>query len=44
MLTTRRDHLARLRAVAHSGRPIVGAGAGTGLSAKCDEAGGVDLI
>src|ERR1700692_391627 len=29
--------------VAH-GEPIVGAGAGTGLSAKCEEAGGVDLI
>ena len=26
------------------GRPIIGAGAGTGLSAKCAEAGGVDLI
>ena len=26
------------------GEPIVGAGAGTGLSAKCEEAGGVDLI
>ena len=40
----RDDHLARLRAVAASGRPIVGAGAGTGLSAKCAEAGGADLI
>jgi predicted TIM-barrel enzyme len=26
------------------GRPIIGAGAGTGLSAKCAEAGGADLI
>ena len=26
------------------GLPIIGAGAGTGLSAKCEEAGGVDLI
>ncbi|WP_024506835.1 phosphoenolpyruvate hydrolase family protein [Bradyrhizobium sp. ARR65] len=26
------------------GQPIVGGGAGTGLSAKCEEAGGVDLI
>ena len=26
------------------GKPIIGAGAGTGLSAKCAEAGGVDLI
>ena len=24
--------------------PIVGGGAGTGLSAKCEEAGGIDLI
>ena len=27
-----------------SGEPIIGAGAGTGLSAKCAEAGGADLI
>ena len=26
------------------GRPIVGGGAGTGLSAKCEEQGGIDLI
>ncbi|MFZ0486392.1 MAG: phosphoenolpyruvate hydrolase family protein, partial [Arenicellales bacterium] len=26
------------------GIPIVGGGAGTGLSAKCEEAGGIDLI
>ncbi len=36
--------LARLRNVIESGRPIIGAGAGTGISAKCAEAGGVDLI
>ena len=24
--------------------PIIGGGAGTGLSAKCEEAGGIDLI
>jgi predicted TIM-barrel enzyme len=42
---TPRDHiLARLRAQVESGRPIVGGGAGTGLSAKCGEAGGLDLI
>ncbi|HEY7400245.1 MAG TPA: phosphoenolpyruvate hydrolase family protein [Actinomycetota bacterium] len=34
----------RLRAQAASGSAIVGAGAGTGLSAKCAEAGGADLI
>jgi predicted TIM-barrel enzyme len=36
--------LERLRAKAAQGRPIVGGGAGTGLSAKCEEAGGIDLI
>src|SRR5436190_24055236 len=41
----RRDEaLARLRAQVAQGRPIIGAGAGTGLSAKCAEAGGGDLI
>ena len=29
---------------ARAGEPIVGGGAGTGLSAKCEEAGGIDLI
>jgi predicted TIM-barrel enzyme len=36
--------LARLRAKIDAGRPIIGGGAGTGLSAKCEEAGGIDLI
>jgi predicted TIM-barrel enzyme len=36
--------LARLRAEVERGNPIIGAGAGTGLSAKCAEAGGVDLV
>lgn len=36
--------LARLRSQIQSGKPIVGGGAGTGLSAKCGEAGGLDLI
>jgi predicted TIM-barrel enzyme len=35
---------ARLRRTLAEGEPIIGAGAGTGLSAKCEEAGGVDLI
>lgn len=35
---------ARLQAVVQAGGVIIGAGAGTGLSAKCAEAGGVDLI
>src|SRR4029077_21028659 len=33
-----------LQATIASGRAVIGAGAGTGLSAKCEEAGGVDLI
>jgi predicted TIM-barrel enzyme len=40
----RDEALARLRAEVERGNPIIGAGAGTGLSAKCAEAGGVDLI
>jgi predicted TIM-barrel enzyme len=41
---TRAEALARLRSQVERGRPIIGAGAGTGLSAKCAEAGGADLI
>src|SRR6187397_306184 len=41
---TRAEALARLRAQIDAGRPVIGAGAGTGLSAKCAEAGGCDLI
>jgi len=40
----REQILQRLRAKVAQGRPIVGGGAGTGLSAKCEEAGGIDLI
>jgi len=36
--------LGRLRATIDAGRPVIGAGAGTGLSAKAAEFGGVDLI
>ena len=36
--------LKKFRDMAAKGEPIVGGGAGTGLSAKCEEAGGVDLI
>jgi predicted TIM-barrel enzyme len=43
-LFTRQQCLERLRAQAAAGRPIIGGGAGTGLSAKCAEAGGIDLI
>jgi predicted TIM-barrel enzyme len=41
---TREEALQRLRAQVDRGQPIIGAGAGTGLSAKCAEAGGADLI
>src|SRR6201995_4450823 len=40
----RAEILARLRAKAGRRQPIVGGGAGTGLSAKFEEAGGADLI
>src|SRR5512139_3213943 len=41
---TREDALKRLQAQAAAGKPIVGCGAGTGISAKMAEAGGCDLI
>src|SRR5499433_3602429 len=40
----RKDIIDRLRGMIARGEPIVGGGAGTGLSAKCEEAGGIDLI
>jgi predicted TIM-barrel enzyme len=40
----RSEILQRLREKIARGQPIVGGGAGTGLSAKCEEAGGIDLI
>ncbi|MCA3594672.1 MAG: phosphoenolpyruvate hydrolase family protein [Methylobacterium sp.] len=40
----RTELLARYRAMIARGEPIIGGGAGTGLSAKCEEAGGIDLI
>ena len=40
----RKEILARLTAMAAEGVPIIGGGAGTGLSAKAEEAGGIDLI
>jgi predicted TIM-barrel enzyme len=36
--------LARFRDKVAKGEPVIGGGAGTGLSAKCEEAGGIDLI
>jgi predicted TIM-barrel enzyme len=41
---TRTSILERFRQKIASGQPIIGGGAGTGLSAKCAEAGGIDLI
>ena len=40
----RKDILDRLRGMIRRREPIIGGGAGTGLSAKCEEAGGIDLI
>src|SRR6188508_3726875 len=41
---SRAEILSRLRAKVAQGRPIVGGGAGTGLSAKLSEAGGIALL
>ena len=40
----RQTLLTRFRAKIAAGQPLIGGGAGTGLSAKCEEAGGIDLI
>ena len=44
MAIARKKILQKFRAMIARGEPIVGGGAGTGLSAKCEEAGGIDLI
>ncbi|MCX5670252.1 MAG: phosphoenolpyruvate hydrolase family protein [Planctomycetota bacterium] len=44
MAETRASVLKRFREKIARGQPIIGGGAGTGLSAKCEEAGGIDLI
>lgn len=41
---SRDDLLKKYRAMIAADEPIIGGGAGTGLSAKCEEAGGIDLI
>lgn len=41
---SRAEALAKIKSEIAAGKPIIGAGAGTGISAKCAEAGGVDLI
>lgn len=40
----RTELMTKFRAMRDAGEPIIGGGAGTGLSAKCEEAGGIDLI
>ena len=44
MAESRTSILKRFREKIARGEPIVGGGAGTGISAKCEEAGGIDLI
>ncbi|MEO4001464.1 phosphoenolpyruvate hydrolase family protein [Mesorhizobium sp. CAU 1732] len=44
MAIERAKLLEKFRAMKARGEPIIGGGAGTGLSAKCEEAGGIDLI
>lgn len=44
MAVSRAEILERLRGQVAAGRPIVGCGAGTGISAKMAEAGGADII
>ena len=44
MAFTRQRILERLRGRIAAGQPIIGGGAGNGISAKCQEAGGVDLL
>ncbi|PIJ48892.1 hypothetical protein BL250_16265 [Erwinia sp. OLTSP20] len=41
---SRQQILEKFHAMIARGEPIIGGGAGTGLSAKCEEAGGIDLI
>ena len=44
MAPSRSDLVARFHDMIARGEPIIGGGAGTGLSAKCEQAGGIDLI
>jgi predicted TIM-barrel enzyme len=41
---TREQCLQRLHSQVAAGKPVIGGGAGTGISAKCAEAGGIDLL
>ena len=40
----RKALMEKFQAMKAAGEPIIGGGAGTGLSAKCEEEGGIDLI
>jgi predicted TIM-barrel enzyme len=44
MSFTREECISRLKSAVSVGKPIIGTGAGTGISAKCAESGGADLI
>src|SRR5215813_12088428 len=44
MAESRLEVMERFRTKVAAGIPIIGGGAGTGISAKCEEAGGIDLI
>jgi predicted TIM-barrel enzyme len=44
MVMSRNEIMKKFYAQAQAGIPIIGGGAGTGISAKCEEAGGIDLI
>ncbi|MDR1125748.1 MAG: phosphoenolpyruvate hydrolase family protein [Deltaproteobacteria bacterium] len=44
MASTRTAILSKLHAKIAARQPIIGGGAGTGISAKCEESGGIDLI
>src|SRR5215471_11028338 len=41
---SREELRSKFQKMVHNRQPIVGGGAGIGLSAKCEEAGGIDLI
>jgi predicted TIM-barrel enzyme len=41
---SREELLSKFQKMVHNRQPIIGGGAGTGLSAKCEESGGIDLI
>lgn len=44
MSVSREEALSRFKAQIEAGKPLIGCGAGTGISAKCAESGGADII